>query len=96
MLSYLIYKYVFSRPEHNAKGGGHGTEFWRSWNAKMKYFTDRGQRVDEKRSEISKWGHLSIYHVYPQSSLKYKKWLIFVFSAGVNEILVTVWAPERS
>ena len=78
------------------KGGGHGTEFWRSWNAKMKYFTGRGQRVGEKRSEISKWGHLSIYHVYPQSSLKYKIWLIFVFSAGVNEILVTVWAPERS
>ena len=35
--SYLACKCVFYRPEHNAKGRPHGTEFWRSWNAKLKY-----------------------------------------------------------
>ena len=35
--SYLACKCVFYRPEHNAKGRPRGTEFWRSWNAKLKY-----------------------------------------------------------
>ena len=33
----LVFKCVFYRPEQNAKGGPYGTEFWRSWNAKIKY-----------------------------------------------------------
>ena len=36
-LWYFARKYVFCRPEHNAKRGLHETEFWRYWNAKMKY-----------------------------------------------------------
>ena len=54
-VSSMACKYIFYRPEHNAKGGPHGTEFWRSWNAKMKYTNEyRAQRVDEK-----KWSLLS-------------------------------------
>ena len=30
-------KCVFYRPEHNAHQGLHGTEFWRSWKAKVIY-----------------------------------------------------------
>ena len=47
-MSSLASKCVFYRPEHNTKGEPHGIEFWRFWNGKMKYTTDRAQRVDEK------------------------------------------------
>ena len=36
-VSSLACKCVFYRPGNNAKGGPHGTEFWRSRNVKMKY-----------------------------------------------------------
>ena len=36
-MSYLAFECVVYRPKHNAKGGPYGIEFWRSWNAKMKY-----------------------------------------------------------
>ena len=36
-VSSLACKCVFYRREHNAKSGPHGTEIWKSWNAKMKY-----------------------------------------------------------
>ena len=45
-------KSVLYRPEHNAKGRPHGTESWRSWNAKIKIPTDRAPRVDEKDGVI--------------------------------------------
>ena len=41
-------KCVFYRPEHNAKGGPHGTEFWRFWNIS----TDRAQTADGKNRAI--------------------------------------------
>ena len=47
-MSSLACKYVFYTPEHNVKWEPHGTEFWRSWNAKMKYTNRSTQRVDEK------------------------------------------------
>ena len=36
-VSSLACKCVFYKPEHNAKWWSHEIEFWRSWNAKMKY-----------------------------------------------------------
>ena len=38
-MSFLACKFVFYRPEHNAKGDLAKIEFWNfeSWNAKMKY-----------------------------------------------------------
>ena len=34
---FLSCKSVFYRPEHNAKGGPHETDFWVPWNVEMKY-----------------------------------------------------------
>ena len=48
--SSLACKCVFYGPEHNAKWGQFGIEFWRSWNAEMK--KNNGY-------------HLSSYHVTP-------------------------------
>ena len=36
-VSSLPCKCVFNRPEHNAKEGPQGTEFWRSLNEEIKY-----------------------------------------------------------
>ena len=36
-VSSLVCKWIFYRPEHNAKEGPQETEFWKSLNAKMKY-----------------------------------------------------------
>ena len=36
-VSSLACEYVFYRPEHNANGGPHGIEFWRSLNIENKY-----------------------------------------------------------
>ena len=33
----MTYKYVCYRPEYNAKGGSHWTEFRRPWNAKKNF-----------------------------------------------------------
>ena len=49
-------KYLFYRPEHNARRGLHKTEFS---NAKMKQPTNRARRADEKNGVI-----LSTYHGY--------------------------------
>ena len=42
----------FKRPKHDAKGKSHEIEFWRSWDAKMKY---------KNRWSSKKHGHLSNY-----------------------------------
>ena len=42
---------VFCTPEHDTKGGPQGTQFWRSWNAKMTYPTDKAWRVDWRKWE---------------------------------------------
>ena len=47
-LSSLVRKYVFYRPEQNAKGGSHEIEFWRSANAEM----DRAEKLYEKNEVI--------------------------------------------
>ena len=56
---YVTCKYVFYRPEHNARRELHKTEFWRSWNAKWNIAMDRAWRADEKNGVI-----LSSYHGY--------------------------------
>ena len=47
----LACKYVFYRPEHNAKERPHWGEFWRFGNVKMKN-TNKAQRADEKDGVI--------------------------------------------
>ena len=43
-VSSLAYKCLFYRPENNAKGGHPGTEFWGSWNEKMKYTNEKSSK----------------------------------------------------
>ena len=49
----MTWKYVFYRPEHNAKRGSHELNFdgpkMQNWNIPM----DRAQRVDKKNGVIS-------------------------------------------
>ena len=47
-MSSLACKCVFYRQEHNAKGGPHGTECWRSWDTEMRLLMNRARRADEK------------------------------------------------
>ena len=55
-MSSLACKCVFYRP------GPNGIEFWRSWNAKLKYTKEQNLK-----SRWEKWCHLSNYHVYSRS-----------------------------
>ena len=49
----ICYQSWKCHPEHNAKIGPHGIEFWRSWNARIKYTNHgRAQRLDEKNGVI--------------------------------------------
>ena len=52
----MCYQSWKCHPEHNAKIGPHGTEFWNfgmSWNARIKYTNHgRAQRLDEKNEVI--------------------------------------------
>ena len=51
--SSLAYQCIFYRPENNTKSGdAQGTEFWKSWKAKMKYTNGENSRVDEKNGVI--------------------------------------------
>ena len=61
-VSYLGCKCVFYRPKHKAVGRPHGNEFWRSWNAEMKYANGYNSK-----SRWEKWGNLSSYRVHSQS-----------------------------
>ena len=58
---YLAGKCVFYRPEHNAKGIHQHAEFWRSWNAEMKYNTS----------------HQNCDWFFVTNSRKQGKWAIF-------------------
>ena len=52
-VSSLACKRVFYRPKHNAKGGPHGIEFWRSWIAEIK-ITNR-YRPELRSLKCHKW-----------------------------------------
>ena len=49
-MSSLVCKCAFYRAEHNAKEGPHWTEFWGSWNVKMKY-----TNIYSSKSRWKKW-----------------------------------------
>ena len=87
----LASKFVFYRPEHNAKGRPHGIEFWRSWNANIS--TDRAHNVDEKNGTICLVIMFTLKVMFIKMS---KKWLILVFSADDRKKLVTFWAKYIS
>ena len=63
---------VFYIPEHN--GGPHGIEFWRSWNAKMKYINGYSSKSRWKKRVIC----LAIMFRFLEFwLLTCQKWLIF-------------------
>ena len=83
-------KYLFYRPEYNVKWGLHKTEFWRFWNAKMKY--TKGQ---SSKTRWKKWGHFSSYHgyfivirngkiVWKVAWIEYCLWLLGLFTFILN------------
>ena len=80
---------VFYRPEHNAKVGPHGIEFWRSWNIQ----TDWAQRVDEKNGIIC-----LLFVVAPGVIvIKMSKMTdFFIFSGDDSKKPVTNWVKYLS
>ena len=84
---------MFYRPEHNVKGP-HGTEFWRSANAEMKYTTGIA------RSRSKKWvqKRKNCYHIYFWCYGHYnvKNGSFFAFSADDSKKSVTIWGKYFS
>ena len=74
---YLCLKFVFYRPEHNAKEESHGTEFVRSGNAKMTFITkysSKSQRIEKKNWVICRLMMLTPGFIVIRMSKKVLVW----------------------
>ena len=80
-------KYLFYKPEHNAKEGSHGIKFWRYWNAEINIPTERAQRTHDKNRVIC------LVIVFAPRAMVIKIWNLapFIgFSTDKSKKLVTV------